>query len=389
MSSKQSGLSFFSISREARRLELEHAGGVARRHHLVDAGVVERQRVDVASRTRCPPPRPATARASATSHDAFCANNEDGTFDPATDALHDHRDRAELPARRADLPRRRRQRVGRVQLTSGSTRGTRRSTTGSGRSTPRTPSTGPFTASKSAPTILEIATTYDPATPFRGAKRLATQLGNVRFLTMVGDGHTAYQRRLARLHRHGRRRADRDADAPAQGHHLPAGPPVRARRRQRRRYAPRPAAARHGSARAAPPAAAHAPLARTTVRAGRSHQAPSAYACAHTRAAAAIRLGPAPAALVWRVPGLRQAALSQGGATSGSKARPRSATRSAATRRNGARLDGREVAVPGVAREIEIAAPEAERVGSARAVGHAGVGRPVVGGLLPPGRRRR
>jgi pimeloyl-ACP methyl ester carboxylesterase len=51
---------------------------------------------------------------------------------------------------------------------------------------------GPFNASKSAPTILEIATTYDPATPFRGAKRLATQLGNVRFLTMVGDGHTAY-----------------------------------------------------------------------------------------------------------------------------------------------------------------------------------------------------
>ena len=51
---------------------------------------------------------------------------------------------------------------------------------------------GPFTASKSAPTVLEVATTYDPATPYRGAKRLATQLGNVRFLTMVGDGHTAY-----------------------------------------------------------------------------------------------------------------------------------------------------------------------------------------------------
>jgi len=52
---------------------------------------------------------------------------------------------------------------------------------------------GPFRASNSAPTILEVATTYDPATPFRGAKRLAKQLGNVRFLTMVGDGHTAYQ----------------------------------------------------------------------------------------------------------------------------------------------------------------------------------------------------
>ena len=51
---------------------------------------------------------------------------------------------------------------------------------------------GPFTASKSAPTVLEVATTYDPATPYRGAKRLVPQLGNVRFLTMVGDGHTAF-----------------------------------------------------------------------------------------------------------------------------------------------------------------------------------------------------
>jgi hypothetical protein len=51
---------------------------------------------------------------------------------------------------------------------------------------------GPFKASASAPTVLEIATTYDPATPYRGAKRLAAELGNVRFLTMVGDGHTAY-----------------------------------------------------------------------------------------------------------------------------------------------------------------------------------------------------
>src|SRR4029077_6779816 len=51
---------------------------------------------------------------------------------------------------------------------------------------------GPFTASKSAPTVLEVATTYDPATPYRGAKRLATQLGHARFLTIVGDGHTAF-----------------------------------------------------------------------------------------------------------------------------------------------------------------------------------------------------
>jgi pimeloyl-ACP methyl ester carboxylesterase len=51
---------------------------------------------------------------------------------------------------------------------------------------------GPFKASKNAPTVLEVATTYDPATPYRGALRTAAQLGNVRLLTMRGDGHTAY-----------------------------------------------------------------------------------------------------------------------------------------------------------------------------------------------------
>ncbi len=51
---------------------------------------------------------------------------------------------------------------------------------------------GPFTVPASSPKILEVATTYDPATPYRGAKRLAAELGNVRFLTMVGDGHTAF-----------------------------------------------------------------------------------------------------------------------------------------------------------------------------------------------------
>jgi len=51
---------------------------------------------------------------------------------------------------------------------------------------------GPFHASSSAPTALEVATTYDPATPYRGALRTAAQLGNVRLLTMRGDGHTAY-----------------------------------------------------------------------------------------------------------------------------------------------------------------------------------------------------
>jgi pimeloyl-ACP methyl ester carboxylesterase len=51
---------------------------------------------------------------------------------------------------------------------------------------------GPFRASSSAPTVLEVATTYDPATPYRGALRTAATLGNVRLLTMRGDGHTAY-----------------------------------------------------------------------------------------------------------------------------------------------------------------------------------------------------
>ena len=51
---------------------------------------------------------------------------------------------------------------------------------------------GPFRASTSAPTALEVATTYDPATPYKGALRTAATLGNVRLLTMRGDGHTAY-----------------------------------------------------------------------------------------------------------------------------------------------------------------------------------------------------
>ena len=51
---------------------------------------------------------------------------------------------------------------------------------------------GPFRASASAPTILVVGTTYDPATPYREAIRLVTQLRNARLLTMQGDGHTAY-----------------------------------------------------------------------------------------------------------------------------------------------------------------------------------------------------
>ena len=51
---------------------------------------------------------------------------------------------------------------------------------------------GPFHVKASAPTPLVVATTYDPATPYRGALKLVRTLGNARLLTMRGDGHTAY-----------------------------------------------------------------------------------------------------------------------------------------------------------------------------------------------------
>jgi pimeloyl-ACP methyl ester carboxylesterase len=51
---------------------------------------------------------------------------------------------------------------------------------------------GPFRIPSSSPTPLVVATTYDPATPYRGAKSLVRDLGNARLITMRGDGHTAY-----------------------------------------------------------------------------------------------------------------------------------------------------------------------------------------------------
>jgi pimeloyl-ACP methyl ester carboxylesterase len=51
---------------------------------------------------------------------------------------------------------------------------------------------GPFVASTAAPSILVVATTNDPATPYQGSVRLVESLGNARLLTMIGDGHTAY-----------------------------------------------------------------------------------------------------------------------------------------------------------------------------------------------------
>jgi pimeloyl-ACP methyl ester carboxylesterase len=51
---------------------------------------------------------------------------------------------------------------------------------------------GPFRTSRRDPTTLVVGTRYDPATPYKEAKRLVRQLGNARLLTMTGDGHTAY-----------------------------------------------------------------------------------------------------------------------------------------------------------------------------------------------------
>ena len=51
---------------------------------------------------------------------------------------------------------------------------------------------GPFSAPKNGTPTLVVGTSYDPATPYRGAKRMVAELGNARLLTMRGDGHTAY-----------------------------------------------------------------------------------------------------------------------------------------------------------------------------------------------------
>lgn len=51
---------------------------------------------------------------------------------------------------------------------------------------------GPFRNPAAEPTTLVVGTTYDPATPYKESKRLVSQLGNARLLTMRGDGHTAY-----------------------------------------------------------------------------------------------------------------------------------------------------------------------------------------------------
>ena len=51
---------------------------------------------------------------------------------------------------------------------------------------------GPFHLPPDARRVLVVGTTYDPATPYVGAKAMVRQLGQARLLTMNGDGHTAY-----------------------------------------------------------------------------------------------------------------------------------------------------------------------------------------------------
>ncbi|MGW0995826.1 alpha/beta hydrolase [Streptomyces sp. NPDC002520] len=49
-------------------------------------------------------------------------------------------------------------------------------------------------AARGAAPIVVVGTTRDPATPYRWAQALASQLSSGRLLTYVGDGHTAYGR---------------------------------------------------------------------------------------------------------------------------------------------------------------------------------------------------
>lgn len=53
---------------------------------------------------------------------------------------------------------------------------------------------GPFRVPESANTPLVVANTYDPATPYNGARRLVRDFGNARLLKVRADGHTAYGR---------------------------------------------------------------------------------------------------------------------------------------------------------------------------------------------------
>ena len=134
-----------------------------------------------------------TGRCSAILADAFYGRNDDGTYDPVSDRYfligaadqHYKPDIKRYLARRQPVVGTVRPRVVEHRLRRAELRPLRAELE-------RRVPTGPFRTSASAPTVLEVATTYDPATPYRGALRTAATLGNVRLLTMRGDGHTAY-----------------------------------------------------------------------------------------------------------------------------------------------------------------------------------------------------
>ena len=250
---------------------------------------------------------------------------------------------------------------------------------------------GPFTASKSAPTVLEVATTYDPATPFRGAKRLATA---ARQRPLPDDGrrrpHRVRNGSPTCIDADDRRATSQTLALPRQGHGLQAGVCRSCRRRRGRDAAPAGAGTRslalHCAERRAAGACATASAVPCAL--GAPHQAPSAYACAHTRAAPrhAARAG------AGRCPcgacrGCARRPSPRAARPRGRSARPRRATRSAATSRNAPGSTVARSPLQASPGQVEVVAPEAERVRAAGAVDDAGVGRPVVGGLLPPGRR--
>ena len=135
----------------------------------------------------------ATERFCASSSDAFYGRNDDGTFDPISDRYFT------IGASEQRYPRD----VGLYLKAGRSARGTEHEHTwwnngynelnyGLWPFRDRDAFAGPFRVPNSAVTPLVVATTYDPATPYRGAKNLVRDLGNARLLTQRGDGHTAY-----------------------------------------------------------------------------------------------------------------------------------------------------------------------------------------------------
>ena len=134
--------------------------------------------------------------------EVYYGRNDDGTYGPGNDryfTIGATEQRYPRTSASTSIAARRR---GACSTTTTGTTATSSSTTGCGRHTTTTRTTGPFRVPGSAQTPLVVATTYDPATPYRGALRLVRDLGNARLITMRGDGHTAYGGESA-LHRPG------------------------------------------------------------------------------------------------------------------------------------------------------------------------------------------